>query len=372
MQLPRGTFHSHKKSIKIGNLLKELADRRFSGHCTIQIGNNTAALVYENGNCLLAEIPPYAGKEALNKISKIQSAEISAELYSQTESQIKLSSEFNTEYRTSDQKSKISSDKTFIKRTMPNNKSVTDNTKYNIVARNDRSHPSLREKNNELLNLPRGNFYALKKSIIPKLLINELKNSRFFGYVIILIEDRKATLVFKDEACILADCPPKRGEQALAELMDLPEDTYDAELYTLTYLQMNVCIEYNELYETTKLTKTTVSETKIPELQKDKFPADIEAIQNVAQTQPRNYDDDDDFNEQIRTFEKMNIEDMSDRLRANLRDVIRGLDLGHLIEEKDKQDCETGKNLSKDIKSESKDGNDTKDVRKTAISQVDS
>jgi len=371
MQLLRGTFHSHKKSIKIGNLLKELADRRFSGHCIIQIGNNTAALVYENGICLLAEIPPYAGKEALNKILKIQSAEISVELYSQTESQIKLSIEFNTEYRTSDQKNKISSDKTFTNRSMPNNKSVTDNTKCNIVAGNNGARPNLREKNDELLNLPRGNFYALKKSIIPKLLINELKNSRFFGYAIILRKDRKTTLVFKDETCILADCPPKRGEEALAELMNLPEDIYDAELYTLTCLQMNACIVYNELYETTKLTKTTVSETKIPELQKDKFPADIEAIQNVAQTQPRNYDD-DDFNEQIRTFEKMNIEDMSDRLRANLRDVIIGLDLGHLIEEKDKQDCETGKNLSKDIKSESKDGNDTKDVRKTAISQVDS
>lgn len=220
------------------------------------------------------------------------------------------------------------------------------------------------------MQLPSGTFHSHKKSIKIGNLLKELAEKRFSGHCTIQIGNNTATLVFKDEACILADCPPKRGEEALAELMNLPEDIYDAELYTLTSLQINTCLAYNELYKTRKLTKTIVSETKIPELQKNKFPADIEAIQNVEQTQPRNYDD-DDFNEQIRTFEKMNVEAMSDRLRANLRDVIIGLDLGHLIEEKDKEDCKTGENLSKDINSESKDGDDTKDVRKTAISQGD-
>ena len=95
MQLPRGTFLTIKRRIKVVDLLAELQAMKFTGICTISFGDNNGTTVFKSGNHILAEYKDITGDSAWDELQKINGEKVDASLSSLNEMQIQLSFEFN-------------------------------------------------------------------------------------------------------------------------------------------------------------------------------------------------------------------------------------------------------------------------------------
>ena len=95
MQLPRGTFLNIKRSTKVGNLLGELQDMRFTGICTISFGLVNGTIVFKSGKRILAQYKDIIGDAAWDELQKIIGEKVDSSLSTLNEAQIQLSLEFN-------------------------------------------------------------------------------------------------------------------------------------------------------------------------------------------------------------------------------------------------------------------------------------
>jgi len=98
MQLPRGQFHRLIKSTTSRALIEEMGSKRFTGICTILLGNKSAVLVLNEGQVVLAEYGGIKGQQALEKIHDGEEGEAAAELNLLTPDQIQLALEFNQSF----------------------------------------------------------------------------------------------------------------------------------------------------------------------------------------------------------------------------------------------------------------------------------
>ena len=88
MQLPRGTFLNIKRSIKVGDLLAELQDMKFTGICSISSGNAIGTVVFKSGKRILAQYKDITGDAASEELQKIISEKVDASLSTLNEAQI--------------------------------------------------------------------------------------------------------------------------------------------------------------------------------------------------------------------------------------------------------------------------------------------
>jgi len=95
MQLPRGTFLSIKRSIKLGDLLAELQDIKFTGICSISFGLVIGTIVFKSGKRILVQYKDIVGDAAGDELQKINGEKVDASLSTLNEAQIQLSLEFN-------------------------------------------------------------------------------------------------------------------------------------------------------------------------------------------------------------------------------------------------------------------------------------
>lgn len=95
MQLPRGTFLSIKRSTKVGDLLQELQEMKFTGICTISFASGKGTIVLRYGRRILAEYQDTVGDAAWNGLQKISGQKVDASLSSLNDAQVQLSLEFN-------------------------------------------------------------------------------------------------------------------------------------------------------------------------------------------------------------------------------------------------------------------------------------
>jgi hypothetical protein len=95
MQLPRGTFLNIKRSIKVGDLLAELQDMKFTGICSISFGQAIGTIVFKSGKRILAQYKDILGDAASEELQKIIGEKVDASLSTLNEAQIQLSLEFN-------------------------------------------------------------------------------------------------------------------------------------------------------------------------------------------------------------------------------------------------------------------------------------
>jgi len=107
MQLPRGTFHSMKKGMKLGVILDSLKEEAFSGSCSLICENHTISLVLESGNIVLASVDSSCGDAAIAMMTEIQDCIAAASLSDLTPAQMKLTLEFNTESRVRQRKTPV-------------------------------------------------------------------------------------------------------------------------------------------------------------------------------------------------------------------------------------------------------------------------
>lgn len=95
MQLPRGTFLNIKRSTKVGDLLAELQDMKFSGICSISSGQAIGTVVFKSGKRILAQYKDIIGDAASEELQKIMGEKVDASLSTLNEAQIQLALEFN-------------------------------------------------------------------------------------------------------------------------------------------------------------------------------------------------------------------------------------------------------------------------------------
>jgi hypothetical protein len=95
MQLPRGTFLNIKRSTKVGDLLAELHDMKFTGICTISFGLFNGTIVFKSGKRILVQYKEILGDAAWDELQKIIGEKVDASLSTLNEAQVQLSLEFN-------------------------------------------------------------------------------------------------------------------------------------------------------------------------------------------------------------------------------------------------------------------------------------
>ena len=95
MQLPRGTFREIRKKVKIGSLLSELGQTRFTGSCSIFSGPATGTFVFREGICILTKFRGEHGNAGWDEMQKYTGEAVDVILATLDEPQIRLSFEFN-------------------------------------------------------------------------------------------------------------------------------------------------------------------------------------------------------------------------------------------------------------------------------------
>lgn len=99
MQIPRGTFRSLKKAVKLGALIGEMEKEKFSGSCSILTPVHSIDLILREGRVLLARCDTRTGEAAWDSVLSLQDDEVEASLSDLSIAQIDLTLEFNSDSR---------------------------------------------------------------------------------------------------------------------------------------------------------------------------------------------------------------------------------------------------------------------------------
>jgi hypothetical protein len=107
MQLPRGTYLNIKRHTKVGALLGELHEVKYTGICTISFKTENCSVVFKSGKCILAQFQEMVGEAAWDQLQKILAEYVDAALSTLDEAQIQLSLEFNKNCRIGNVRKKV-------------------------------------------------------------------------------------------------------------------------------------------------------------------------------------------------------------------------------------------------------------------------
>jgi len=214
--------------------------------------------------------------------------------------------------------------------------------------------------------LPRGRFAESKKDIKLMNLVSHIESAEFTGYCVIDFEGRRASLLLERGRCVMIDYPPRYGEEAVKEIQSTITRIVSAELYELSPQQMDLAIEFNDGYwannwtkgtgisisavsreifdmtatapeKAATLTGTTAEKPGKTASPREPTPLSQEELDHIVEEEPIETKDEeelDDFAQQVRNLENMNMDIMEKRIKENFKDVIKQLDLEYLIVEK--------------------------------------
>jgi hypothetical protein len=102
------------------------------------------------------------------------------------------------------------------------------------------------------MQLPRGTFREIRKSVAIESLLQELDGERFSGVANISSPSRSGTLVFKGGKCILVKGQNSRGDAAWDEVQNAGNEEVDAALSLLGDAQIELALEFNKPFRILK------------------------------------------------------------------------------------------------------------------------
>jgi hypothetical protein len=102
------------------------------------------------------------------------------------------------------------------------------------------------------MQLPRGTFREIRKSVVIESLLQELDGERFSGVANISSPSRSGTLVFKGGKCILVKGQNSRGDAAWDEVQNAGNEEVDAALSLLGDAQIELALEFNKPFRILK------------------------------------------------------------------------------------------------------------------------
>lgn len=102
------------------------------------------------------------------------------------------------------------------------------------------------------MQLPRGTFREIRRSVAVESLIQELEAERFSGVANISSPSRTGTLVFKGGKCILVKVQNSRGDAGWDEILNTGNEEVDAALSLLGDAQIELALEFNKPFRILK------------------------------------------------------------------------------------------------------------------------
>ncbi len=96
------------------------------------------------------------------------------------------------------------------------------------------------------MQLPRGTFREIRRSVAIESLLNELERERFSGVANISSLNLTGTLVFKGGKCILVKVQNFRGDAGWDEILKATGEEVDAALSLLGDAQVELALEFNK------------------------------------------------------------------------------------------------------------------------------
>lgn len=234
------------------------------------------------------------------------------------------------------------------------------------------------------MQLPRGTFREIQKNQKTGDVLEELARGRFSGICSISCRDGVSTLVLKSGKCILAEYNSFKGDAALDGLINaLAEVDIDAALSTLNEAQIQLSLEFNKAERIMKGSLTTPSPQKPvtlpvhpahraivkktgpalgtnPSFPREKVspltaqpkktiprplagpknpvsgpPVSIRAATALVPNEPVIPTKDAPqtvFESDIDTFDSMNLDQMTDKIRDDCKTMVKNLHLDHLMD----------------------------------------
>jgi hypothetical protein len=105
------------------------------------------------------------------------------------------------------------------------------------------------------MQLPRGTFREIRKSVAIESLLKELNGEKYTGVASISSPSLNGTLVFKAGSCILVKFQNHRGDTAMDELSKDGGQVVDAALSLLGDAQIDLALEFNKPFRILKSAK---------------------------------------------------------------------------------------------------------------------
>jgi len=234
------------------------------------------------------------------------------------------------------------------------------------------------------MQLPRGTFREIQKHQKTGDVLEELARGRFSGICSISCRDGISTLVLKSGKCILAEYNTFKGDAALEELLNaIANEDIDAALSTLDEAQIQLSLEFNKAERIIKTGLTSPAAQKpasppvhpihrpivkktvpIPGITPSSLrekgspltvhpqkitprplagpknpvngpPASIRAATASVPKEPEVPANDiaqTNFESDIDTFDSMNLDQMTDKIKDDCKTMVKNLHLDHLME----------------------------------------
>ena len=189
------------------------------------------------------------------------------------------------------------------------------------------------------MQLPVGNILEIKTSERISSILNSIKHTKFSGICHISSNTVSGTLVFESGECILAQIGDKSGNEALEDLLKISHYNVDAAFLDMDEAQVQRALGFNKVYRIIKSADPThftahdsqrpaspTDETtqipihQLPEL--EKFQKTEDLTQDLGS-----------FEKDIDTFDTLDIELVTDKIRRDCKTIIKQLDLEHLMEQ---------------------------------------
>jgi hypothetical protein len=271
MQLPRGTFREIKKHTKFGVLFEELQQTRFSGICTLSFRKINGIIVFKSGKRILAEYDNKIGDAAWVELQEIVDETVDAALSTLDAAQIELSLEFNKSCRI-----------------------------VNVGKAEHRPLPAIPaspgEKNSPLQQAKPGEESEVKNNVIPAISLSTVANRSVQA-------ERSPPKVLSKKAGYTNSAKTSHKHSAVVspQSKGYPKSPEKKE---------SITEEKSSLAET---------ESRDSDKEINTFMAgDSEVVSN--------------FDRDIDTFETMDLEAITNKIRIECKDIIKQLNLDHLKE----------------------------------------
>ncbi|MDN7023493.1 hypothetical protein FGU65_01015 [Methanoculleus sp. FWC-SCC1] len=200
------------------------------------------------------------------------------------------------------------------------------------------------------MQLPRGKFHRIYKSVTIRSLTDELQKTQFTGYCTIALGGESTILVYDRGQVLLAGCGAKQGQHALDDAKEKWDREATAELNILTSEQIKLTREFNRSFEIGAAVRgekgtrggrvrATERPPARPERRTQPAPptAPTERTSQGSTGRPVAADQGqhEELDALVQMIEAMDLETLNGSFRTDCKDLLRRIDLEHLIQDSD-------------------------------------
>lgn len=176
-----------------------------------------------------------------------------------------------------------------------------------------------------------GNFCEIKKAEQISSILNDIKQMKFSGICSISSDRVRGTFVFGSGKCMLAEIQHKSGYEAWDELVKMSSHTVDAALLSLDDAHVTQAFKINKPCRIIREVNTTSSSA--PEHTNPKIPERQPQEQKKSTRTKVPPQDSSSFDQDIDTFDTLDMDNVTDKIRKDCNTIVKQLDLEHLMEQ---------------------------------------